>query len=72
MEDDGISCQVTVKNAQDSKRRRVKKPWWSEQLTGLYCDAEARWKRAAPTDKSQKKTAMRLTPGVFDKAVQSA
>ena len=64
-----------MKNAQDNKRRRVKKPWCSEQLTGLwnkYCDAEARWKRAAPTDKSQKKTEMRLTRGVFDKAVQSA
>ena len=57
------------------KRRRIKKPWWSDELSRLWnalAQCEDIWIKARPVDKPLRKADMKSAQKRFDRAVQSA
>jgi len=64
---------VQIKTGLSNKRRRFKKTWWTDELTGLWdelCGAEEAWTKGAFTVKPMLKQVMKNTHKVFDRAVQ--
>ncbi len=63
---------VIISHGLSNKRRRVKKPWWTDMLTEVWnvsCDAEREWSKAVRVEKIRLKANMRATQNVFDKHV---
>ena len=57
------------------KRRQIKKPWWSDELSRLWnalAQCEDIWIKARPVDKPLRKADMKSAQKRFDRAVQSA
>ena len=66
---------VLIKPDQNGRKRRMKKPWWSEVLSekwNVLCEAERKWKRASGVRKVALKADMRSSEKAFDKEVQGA
>ncbi len=66
---------VHINTGLSNKRRRVKKPWWSDNLNNLWnelCVAEKCCHKSPLSKKTRLKTLMREAQRVFDKNVQSA
>ena len=66
---------IKLKTGLSNKRRRVKKPWWTDQLSELWnrwCEAENWWRDAHQQHKAHLKANMKIHQTAFDRAVQRA
>ena len=62
-------------NKSSNKKRRIRKPRWTDELSQLwntFCDAEKQWTRADTVHKRTTKQRMKDCQRVFDRAVQRA
>jgi len=68
--------KIGVSHGLSNKRRRVGKPWWSDELSLMWnavCESENAWLRSkSPNEKSTLKTSYIQCRKQFDKSVQRA
>lgn len=66
---------VVIKEGTSNKKRKIRKPWWTEQLTRLWnksCEAEKAWRVGTTKNKERLKAAMRASLKDFDKCSQAS
>ncbi len=66
---------IHINTGLNNKRRRVKKPWWSDNLSKLWnelCVAEKCWHMSPLSKMTRLKALMREAQRLFNKNVQSA
>lgn len=69
------SKTFTIRDGRSNKRRRVRKDWWTNELTDHWnrvCDAEKSWTSCRTPRKRELKHSYVTTRRAFDKAVQRA
>lgn len=69
---DKLPCKrITVYDGSNNKKKRIKKPWWTEELTVLWndmCVAEKNWVKTR--NKKEFKSVFIMKRKTFDKEVQ--
>ena len=69
------SKTITVAVGTCNKKRRVKKPWWNDNLSELWnerCNREKIYCRSVGLDKQHQRHLFRLSQNAFDREVQGA
>ena len=64
---------VTITSGQSNKRRKMRKPWWNEELTDLWqkrCQVEKAFTRSVAANRTNLKAEVKAAGKSFDRAVQ--
>ena len=64
---------IVIKSGLSNKRRKMKKPWWTDELSHLWndmCKAESEWKKCRGPQKANSKCIMKSKQKVFDRVYQ--
>ena len=67
--------KVVIKDGLSNNKRKVRKPWWNEQLTRLwnsFCESETRWRAGTVGNRAQLKADMKAAQRDFDRMVHRA